>query len=87
MKFTKPNPLNAETLIKELSSIGIDIEIVLVNAEGELVLDVKDKDKTKVQTVLNNHKGEDSIDPKLAGRQAIFDKLGLTADEAAILLG
>lgn len=88
MIFTKPNPLNGETLIKELSEIGINVAMVVVNGEGELQLDVKEKDVESVKQILKNHNGSNTISEKTKLRASALAKLaalGLTEDEIAAL--
>jgi hypothetical protein len=87
MNFNKPAQLNGVSLINELKAVGIIVDEVCVNGEF-LILEIADKDKSKAQQVINDHKGEDIIDPKIALRALALSKLaalGLTADEIASL--
>jgi len=87
MIFTKPNPLNGTTLVKELAAIGITIHSVDVIGEN-LILDVADKDKAKVEEVLLVHDGSDVPDPKATARASALAKLaalGLSPEEIAAL--
>ena len=57
---------------------------------GQLILDIADKDKAKAQQVISDHKGLDIIDPAIATKASAVAKLaalGLTADEAKLILG
>lgn len=88
MIFTQPAKLNGATLKDELAAVGIIVDEVMVNGSGDLVLKIADKDKAKTEQVLANHKGEDTIDPKVAARASALAKLaalGLSADEIAAL--
>ena len=87
MIFTKSNPLNGTTLVKELAAIGVKIESVDVIGE-DLILDIADKDKAKVEAALLVHDGSDVPDPKATARASALAKLaalGLSADEIAAL--
>ena len=87
MIFIKPNSLNGTTLIKELAAVGIAINSVNVVGE-DLILDIADKDKAKVEAALLNHDGSDVPDSKAAARASALAKLatlGLSADEIAAL--
>ena len=77
--FDVPTQLNGEQLKQELNA-----EQVYIDAD-KLVID-SDLTKSEIQQVLSVHIPAPVID-KAAARQAILDRLGLTADEAAILLG
>lgn len=88
MIFTQPAKLNGTRLTNELAVVGIVVNEVAVDGAGNLVLQIADKDKTKAEQIIANHKGEDIIDPKIAAKASALAKLaalGLTADEIAAL--
>ena len=88
MIFNKPAKLNGNRLTNELAAVGIIVNEVVLDGSGKLVLDIADKDKTKAQEVLADHKGEDTPDSKAAARASALAKLaalGLSADEIAAL--
>ena len=88
MIFNKPAKLNGTTLKDELAAVGIIVNEVVLNGSGKLELQIADSDKTKAEQVIANHKGEDTIDPKVAARASALAKLaalGLSADEIAAL--
>jgi hypothetical protein len=88
LKFTKPVKLNGEQLINELNAAGVKItEIPFLDGNGDLWLDVAEKDKEKAESIVAAHVGIDQELQKQAARAEILNRLGLTADEAAILLG
>jgi hypothetical protein len=90
MIFTKPTKLNGTSLTDELAAVGIIIDEVLVDGSGQLILNIADKDKAKAQKVISDHKGLDIIDPAIATKASAVAKLaalGLTADEAKLILG
>jgi hypothetical protein len=84
--FIKPEFFNGTELIAELKTANVNINgKPEIDGNGILWLDVTDEVKT--QEVLKNHNGT-VIAPDLStSRQAILDRLGLTAEEAQLLLG
>jgi hypothetical protein len=84
--FVKPEFFNGAELVTELKAANIAINgYPEIDQNNVLWLDVDDSAKT--QKVLEKHNGT-IIPPDLsAKRQAVLDKLGLTADEVAALLG
>jgi len=85
MLFTKPANLNGAELIAELAAVGVIVERVVLEADGQLNIDVATKDSAKVDKVLTSHNGtiiapEPTISEKLAS-------VGLSLEElkAALL--
>ena len=91
IKFNKPNQLNGFQLRQELNAGGVkidnEIESVSVDGNGDLFLAIGKKDESKAKTIVDAHFGIDQSELIAAQRQLILDKLGLTADEARLLLG
>jgi len=88
VKFKKPNQLNGEQLITELNLAGIQTkDFPSIDGEGNLWLDIDEKDKSKAETIVSSHLGIDFSIAKKTARQAILDRIGLTAEEAQLLLG
>ena len=91
IKFIKPNQLNGSQLRQELNDAGVKIDnemqSVSVDGNGDLFLAIAKKDEAKAQSVIDAHVGVDQSASILAKRQAVLDKLGLTADEAKLLFG
>ena len=88
MQFNKPAQLNGVSLKDELAAVGIIVDEVVLDGSGNLVLDIAEKDKIKAEEVIADHKGEDTIDPKVAARASALAKLaalGLTESEIAAL--
>jgi hypothetical protein len=87
LQFTKPTELNGEQLINELNDAGIKTsKIPLVDGNGDLWLDVAEKDKSKAETIVNAHVGLDISIAKATAKTALLNRLGITAEEAALLL-
>jgi len=85
VKITLTKEINGEQLVKELQQVGVVVSDLPLIENGFLILEVNSKDETKTQTVYDNHVAEDWSISKAAARQAVLDKLGLTADEMAAL--
>jgi hypothetical protein len=88
IKFNKPENLNGTELLNELNSANVTItNPPTLDGNGDLWLDIAKKDETKALSIVAAHNGTIIAPDKTAARKAILDRLGLTADEAAILLG
>ena len=90
IKFNKPESLNGEQLIAELKAIGVIVNektSPLIDGNGDFWLDIPSKDKSKAESIVQSHVGIDTTKEIAAQRQAILDRLGLTADEAKLILG
>lgn len=88
--FNKPVKLNGTRLINELKAVGLEVDSVVDNGSGSIYLELPDSDKSKAQKVVNDHKGEDIIDLKIAIKESAISKLaalGLTEEEAQLILG
>ena len=90
IKFDKPESLNGNQLVDELKQVGIIVNertSPLIDGNGDFWLDIADKDKTKAEKIIAAHIGIDQSEAKAAEKQALLDRLGITADEAKLLLG
>jgi hypothetical protein len=88
-KFIKPEQLNVSQLFQELKAVGVLTPVnsfAEIDEDGNFWLPVKDKDVAKAEPVVAAHVGIDASIEFEARRQAILDKLGLTADEVTALL-
>jgi len=84
--FTRPKFFNGAEFILELKAANVKISgRPEIDGDGVLWLNVTDEAKT--QEILNNHNGTIISPDNSTARQAVLDRLGLTADEAALLLG
>ena len=86
MLFKKPIIFNGENFKKELLENQIEIINFIDDGQGNLLIFSDDKNKTKIENVLNNHNGDDSI--IIDNRQNAINKLiqlGLTPEEIAAL--
>ena len=90
IKFTKPQELNGTQLRKELRDAQVPISdnifSVSVDDNDQLWLDIAEKDKTKAAAIVQAHVGIDESIARAAAKAALLDRLGITADEAKLLL-
>lgn len=90
IKYTKPAELNGTQLRKELRIANVIIsdeaESVMVDNNNDLWLDIAQKDKLAAEAVVNSHIGVDESSANEAAKAALLERLGITADEAKLLL-
>lgn len=88
MEFTLPKKFNGETLRNELKAEGIvlpeDKKAITVSGEV-LILDIDEKDATKVQNVLANHNGDDILIEQTVAEKLAFVGLSIEDLKAALL--
>ena len=79
--------INLTQLSKELGNIGLIGDFT--DPKKKLILPAEGVDITDAQlkAAIDAHVAIDETKAKTAARQAIADRLGLTADELAVLLG
>jgi hypothetical protein len=87
MELNIPTQLNGVQLQKELKDAGIKLNDYPRLVDGKLVLDIAKKDETKAQAIVDAHVGIDNSAEIEAQRQAILDRIGLTADELKLIIG
>jgi hypothetical protein len=86
-KFTKPATLDGKQLLAELNSGGVPIEeLPSIDFNGDFWLNIDEADVSKATPIVAAHKLIPPVDNS-AARKALLDKLGITADEAKLLLG
>ena len=88
IKFNRPTNLNGTELLNELNNGKVKItEPPTLDGNGDLWLNIDPKDQAKAKSIVDAHNGTVVAPDLTSTRQAIFDRLGLTADEAKLLLG
>lgn len=88
IKFIKPENLNGVELLAELNAGKVKItEPPLIDGNGDFWLDIASKDEAKAKAIVDAHNGTTIAPDFTTQRQAILDRLGLTADEAKLILG
>jgi hypothetical protein len=87
IKFTQPAKLDGKQLLAELNAGGVAItELPNVDIEGNFWLVIDAKDEAKATPIIAAHVAV--IDTNLVkAKAALLVKLGITAEEAALLLG
>jgi hypothetical protein len=86
MQFNKPTNLNGLQLKEELAVVGIHIPYVTDTADGFIHFEVEKSKESKAIEIVANHVAIDRSATTAAQRQTVLDRLGLTAEEAALLL-
>jgi hypothetical protein len=90
IKFTKPQELNGSQLRKELRDGGVsisdDVFAVSLDDDENLLLEIADQDKAKASEIVAAHIAIDESVIRAAEKAALLNRLGITADEAALLI-
>jgi len=87
IKFAKPENLNGAELIKALKAGGVAItDYPTLDNNGDLWLDIASTNKSKAVTILAAHNGTVIAPDNSAAKAALLARLGITADEARLLL-
>ena len=85
--FTKPTNLNGTELLAELNAGGVSItQSPMIDGSGALWLDITEADKDKAAPIVAAHNGTTVEPDNSAAKAALLAKLGITADEAKLLL-
>lgn len=88
IQFNKPENLNGTELLNELNAAGVKItEPPLIDGNSDFWLNIAAKDEAKAKAIVDAHNGTTVAPDLSAQRQAILDRLGITADEAKLILG
>ena len=86
IQFTKPTNLNGTELLAELNAGGVSItESAMIDGEGNFWLDIAEADKAKATPIVASHNGT-TVTPDKSAKAALLAKLGISADEAKLLL-
>jgi len=88
IQFDTPPNLNGEELVAELKVIGVEVTgRPLIDENKDLWLNIAESDKDKAIPIVAAHNGT-VIAPDIAtARAALLARLGITAEEAQLLLG
>ena len=87
IKFNKPENLNGTELLAELNAGQVKItQPPMVDGNNDLWLEIAEKDTSKATTIIAAHNGTTVAPDNTVARQALLDRLGLTSDEAKLLL-
>ena len=86
IQFTKPANLNGTELIEELAQANINI-IGLPMVENEILkLDISEADTANATAIVAAHNGTVIAPDLSAAKAALLAKLGITEEEAQLLL-
>jgi hypothetical protein len=87
IKFDRPKNLNGAELLNELNSAGIVItNSPMLDDDGKLYLDISEADIPKASAIVAAHNGTTVALDTTTDKAALLAKLGITADEAKLLL-
>ena len=89
IKFNKPKNLNGLELIKELLEAGIKIDnntSPYIDGLGDFYLDIIEGDIDIAAQIVEAHNGTTAKPDYAAQKAALLEKLGITLDEAKLLL-
>ena len=87
IKYNKPINLNGEELLAELNAGGVAItQPPFDDAQGNLWLDIAKTDEAKATPIVAAHNGTTVAPDTSAAKAALLARLGMTADEAKLLL-
>lgn len=92
IKFTKPENLDGFYLRQELAKSGIELSSGSIRLVGDdLFLDIDAKNEKMAQSVIEGHNGAipyaAEIEAAAKAKADLLDRLGITEDEAKLLLG
>ena len=87
ISFTKPTNLNGTELLAELNAGSVSItESPRIDGDGLFWLEIAEADKAKATSIVAAHNGTTVEPDNSAAKAALLAKLGITADEAKLLL-
>ena len=91
IKFNKPINLNGLQLRQELKDAGVSItdepNALFIDGNNDFWLAIDKKDEAKTKSIVDAHIAVDNTVKIAAQRQAVLNRLGITEEEARILLG
>jgi hypothetical protein len=89
IKFDKPINLNGSELLNELKAGGVAVNqntSPMIDGNNDFWLDIEAADKTKADAIVAAHNGTTVAIDNSAAKAALLARLGITADEAKLLL-
>jgi len=86
MEFNIPTQLNGVQLQKELKDVGIKLNDYPRLVDGKLVLNIAKQDESKAKVIVDAHVGIDNSAKIKIAKFAVLEKLGITEEEAELLL-
>lgn len=87
IKYNKPKNLNGTELLAELNIGGVSItDLPFIDGDGELWLNTEEADIQKTILIVTAHNGTTVAPDTSAAKAALLAKLGITEEEARLLL-
>jgi len=88
IKFDKPINLNGAQLLNALNAGGVAVtEPPMIDGNGDFYLDIDEADKAKATPIIAAHNGTTVAPDNSTAKAALLARLGITADEAKLLIG
>jgi hypothetical protein len=88
-KFTRPAKFNWKQLQDELKAAGIAYDqngAPEIDGDGNFYLPIAAKDVTKAEKVVKSHVGIDVAAEEAKAKAVLLERLGITDEEAKLLL-
>jgi hypothetical protein len=87
IQFTKPTNLNGTELLDELNSVGVSVTgLPVIDDNGNFWLNIAESDVTAATSIVAAHNGTTIAPDNSAAKAALLEKLGITEEEAKLLL-
>jgi len=87
IQFTKPINLNGTELISELNNANVMVTgLPLIDDNGNFWLDIAESDITIATLIVAAHDGTIFAPDNSVAKAALLEKLGITEEEARLLL-
>ena len=87
IQFTKPINLNGKELLVELNNANVAItNLPMIDGNGNFWLDIAESDVTAATSIVAAHNGTTIAPDNSAAKAALLEKLGITEEEARLLL-
>ena len=87
IQFTKPINLNGKELLVELNNANVTItNLPMIDGSGNFWLDIAESDVTTATSIVAAHNGTTVAPDNSAAKAALLEKLGITEEEARLLL-
>ena len=93
IQFNIPENLNGKELVEELEAAGVDvipdeknIKAPVIKGDGTFWLNINLEDESKASPIVAAHNGTTIAPDNSAAKAALLEKLGITEEEARLLL-